>query len=608
MPGQATAKTTGPDRVSLFSSPEKLRAILALLLFLLTMVAYNSAPHNDFVGYDDPGYIIGNQHVRAGLTWDTVQWAFRSKEEANWHPLTWLSHALDCQLFRLNPTGHHYMSVLFHGLVVLLLFLFLNASTNLAWRSAAVALLFALHPLNVESVAWVAERKNLLCTVFLLLTLLCYRRYTLKPGIAAYVLTASWFAMGLMSKPMIVTLPFVLLLMDYWPLERTERIGWGRLALEKLPFFALSALSCLITMHAQGNGAAINSVFPFPNRLENALLSYVVYLKKAAWPARLSAFYPHASGFPSWQIAGSIAVLLAITGVVGKLRGKKYLLTGWLWFLGTLVPVLGLVQVGDQAMADRYMYIPLIGILMAVVWATSDWFESRHLSTYYPTVACTLAVLGMSVVTHAQIGYWKNSTSLWEHSLAINENNFVAHDNLAGQLMQEGRFSEAREHLGIAHQLNPRDPFSELSLGVCEQEVGNSDSAIASFQTVLSMTGNSGLRTSAYANLGSIYRKQGDYERAVKNFNFALKLNPEHAFTLTGLGLIAQRKGDLLSASDYFKRAARLDASDTHYLLEAQALQQIGRRAEADEAREQARKVSSDWDAAEAEVNQLLRQ
>jgi len=584
--------------------PEKRRAVFSLGLFLLTLVVYNPASHNRFVNYDDPDYIVGNKHVLAGLNWETIQWAFQSTEQANWHPITWLSHALDCQLFGLNPVGHHYMSVLLHGLAVVLLFLFLDATTQMPWRSAFVAVLFALHPANVESVAWVAERKNVLCTFFLFLTLLAYRLYAQKPGIRSYLLVLVGFALGLMSKPMLVTLPLVLLLLDYWPLQRTKGVRHSRLILEKIPLFALSAASCLITMSAQSSGAAIKEQFPLANRLQNALIAYVLYLKEAFWPTRLSSFYPHPNEFPAWEVVGSFALLLGLAIAALKLRSKKYIAVGLLWFIGTLVPVIGLVQVGDQAMADRYTYIAFVGIFIAVVWAAADWVQSKRIAWYYPAFASFAVVVALSVLTHAQIGYWNDSTSLWEHSLAVTKNNFVAHDNLAGELMQEGKFSEAAVHLRVASDLNPHDPFSQLNLGVCEQQAGNLDAALSQFQTVLGLTTNAGLRTAAYSNTGTIYRKRGDYPKATENFNAALQLTPEHAFSLTGLGLIAQKQGDLKSAVAYYRRAVSDDPSGIHYLLLSQALKRAG--LEPDGAAQTGMEKSPDREAAQAEVTKLL--
>src|SRR5450755_3529933 len=369
----------------MFGSPEKRNPIVCLLLAVVTLALYNPVNRHPFVNYDDDRYVINNPHVRQGLTADTITWALTSTEQANWHPLTWMSHALDCSLFRLNPAGHHLTSILLHAVNVILLFLLLMWATNRLGPSLFVAALFALHPINVESVAWVAERKNVLCTFFFFAALIAYCWYARKPDWRRYLAFAGLFALGLMSKPMVITLPFVLLVMDYWPLNRIQGSPSGKLGIpqaplsklviEKLPLLALSAASAVITMQAQRAGGAVRSSaqFSLGVRLENAVVAYATYLWKMIWPAHLAPLYPHpGDSLAVWQVAISAMVLLVVTGVVMRFRSRRYLLTGWLWFLGTLVPVIGLVQVGDQAMADRYAYIPLIGSFVMIAWGAAD--------------------------------------------------------------------------------------------------------------------------------------------------------------------------------------------------------------------------------------------
>lgn len=323
--------------------------MLSLVLVLATLITYNPVVRNNFVGFDDPAYITTNSHVRSGLSWNTIRWAFCSTEQANWHPLTWISHALDASLFRLNPVGHHYMNVLLHATTTTLLFLFLQAATGFAWRSAAVAALFAIHPINVESVAWASERKSVLSMLFFVLLLMAYRRYTRQPGWRRYLLVALLFAIGLLSKPMLVTAPFLLLLLDYWPLERTNTIRLTRLVAEKLPLLAMSIASCAMTVVAQkGGGAVHNEEFPFGNRLVNALISYALYVAKGIWPSQLGAFYPYREHRPDWHIAAAVVFLVLVTATVLLLRKQRYLAVGWLWFLGATVPVVGIVQVGNR--------------------------------------------------------------------------------------------------------------------------------------------------------------------------------------------------------------------------------------------------------------------
>ena len=361
---------------------------ICLTLALATLISYSQVLNHDFIDFDDDMYVTRNENVQKGLTWQNIKWAFTTNQAYNWHPLTWLSHMLDCQLFGLKPAGHHFTSVLFHIANTLLLFLVFKSMTGNLWRSAFVAALFALHPLHVESVAWIAERKDVLSTLFWLLTMAAYVRYVRKPGPKWYLLTILAFAMGLMAKPMLVTLPFILLLLDYWPLARfqfgqnikdTEWKILYRLFVEKIPLFIITIITSVITFIVpKGSGAVpgLKELSLMP-RLTNALISYVKYIEKMFWPSRLAVFYPRAvDAIPTWQILAALLLLLIISGLaVWLARSRKYLLVGWLWYLGILVPVIGLVQVGDQAMADRYTYVSLIGLFIIVVWGLNDLLE-----------------------------------------------------------------------------------------------------------------------------------------------------------------------------------------------------------------------------------------
>ena len=608
-------------------SPGRRRAVLSLLLTLLTLLAYNPAAHTDFVTFDDPAYITSNQHVRAGLTWDTVKWAFHSTEHANWHPLTWLSHALDCQLFHLKPAGHHYMSVLLHAFSAVLLFLFLETATGLAWRSAVVAALFAVHPINVQSVAWVSERKSVLCMLFFVLTLLAYRWYVQNPNLQRYGLVGLLFILGLMSKPMVVTLPFVLLLLDYWPLRRARPAGvapdvqgqpwtpaatptpWSRLVVEKLPLLALSAASAVITMVAQKAGGALRGEYSFWARLLNAIVSYASYIEKAVWPSRLAAFYPHPDhSLPAWQVTLSALLLVSVTAAVLSLRRSPYLTVGWFWYLGTMVPVIGLVQVGEQGMADRYAYIPLIGLFIAAVWGIADWARAQRVPALYLGLAAAVPILWFSAITQTQIGYWKSSMALWSHTLAVTERNYVAHDSLGAELIDQGRIPEAMAQFQAAAAISPSDAFSQLDLGVCEKRQGHIQAAVERYQSALRLSADPSLRATALDNLGSIYRASGDYARARESYESALGLVPDNKFALIGLGLIAQKAGELTQAADFYSRAVKADPSDAEYLLLAQALEKGGRAREAQAAYSQAQKISRDWNATEQAVGNLLQE
>jgi Tfp pilus assembly protein PilF/uncharacterized membrane protein YhaH (DUF805 family) len=616
MSGPATRTAAAADQ-SLFSSPEKRNLVLCLLLGVLTLLLYNPVAHFDFVNYDDNYYVFENAQVRSGLSWNTISWAFRSHDAANWHPLTWLSHALDYQLFHMNPAGHHYTSALLHALNVILVFLLLQRGTGSTWRSVMVAAIFAVHPVNVESVAWVAERKNVLCTLFFLLALAAYGRYVRKPDIKRYVLVALLFSLGLMSKPMVITLPFVLLLLDYWPLQRMNLAGtkkdWGRcnsrLVLEKIPLLMLSLASAVLTLWAQKAGGAISAGAEYSLfvRLKNAAVAYTGYLGKAGWPSHLAVMYPHRGDSISlWETAFCTLVLLLITVAVLFARRYRYLAVGWFWYLGMMVPVIGLVQVGRQAMADRYAYLPFLGIFTIVVWGVTDAAKAQNPSNRYLGAAGMATVAALAIAAHVQLGYWRDSVSLWTHAVAVTQENFVAHDNLGEALVTVGRYEEALAQFRTASQINPRDPIAHINLGLVEQQQGRTNDAIQQYQQVLRLTDDPQLRARAFTNLGSAYRALHKYPEARESYHAALQLSPKAGLALLGLGLIAQQTGDLGQAADYYTRALRLEPSDVGYVLLAEALQQSGRMDEARAARDEARRISKNLDAAQRTANKLL--
>ena len=596
----------------LFSSPGNRRALLALSLVLLTLLVYIPVTRNGFVGFDDPAYVTANPNVRSGLSWATVKWALRSTEHANWHPLTWLSHALDCELFHLNPAGHHFVNVLLHAATAVVLFLLLEALTNLVWRSCLVAALFAVHPMNVESVAWIAERKNVLSTLLFALALLAYRWYVRSPKLRRYLAVAALFMLGLMAKPMVITLPFVLLLVDYWPLARAKGSPEGRmrLVIEKLPLFAMSAASAAVTMAVQRAGGAIHTQYPLWVRTENAVLSYWAYLGKALWPSRLAVFYPYPQHLPPvWIVLVAACCLLVLTSalLLGASR-RPYLAVGWLWYLGTLVPVIGLVQAGEQVRADRYGYIPLIGVFVAAVWGIADWARAQKIPGFLPTIAAAVIVLAFAVEDRSQISYWRDNFSLWSHTLSVTENNSMAHDSLGAELINQGRFQEAIEHFQAAAAIDPRDAFSQLDIGVCEKHLGHLPSAVKHYQSALELSNETSLRSTAFSNLGSVYRAEKDYPRARENYEAALRLEPDNLFALIGMGVIDQKSGDLAHAAEYYSHAVAVEPSDSAYLLLSQALAAMGRKSEAQSASERARQLSPDWTTTQALVNQLLQQ
>lgn len=606
---QASAQPVeGLKQPAFFSSPEKRAPVLGLLLFLLTVASYNPVARNGFVGFDDPSYITANHHVQDGLTWGTVKWAFRSTDAANWHPITWLSHALDYQIFGMRPGSHHYVTVLLHAITALLLFLFLQAATGFCWRSLIVAALFAVHPMNVESVAWAAERKSVLCMLFFMLMLMAYRRYAQHPDWERYSLVALLFALALMSKPMAVTAPFLLLLLDYWPLERIGTTSLARLLTEKLPLFAMSAASCIITMLAQrGGGAFHNKEFSLGSRLMNAAVAYVRYVEKAFWPTHLAAFYPYTGKLPAWQVASALVFLLLVSGSALLFRQKKYLLMGWLWFLGALVPVIGLVQVGEQAMADRYAYLPFIGLFVAIVWGTSDLAHQKKLDSAYLGISAFLALAALSVLTYRQVRYWQNTEMLWTHTLAVTGPNYMAEDSLGAALMGDDKVVEARHHFQRAVTINPHDSFGLLDLGVTDKLSGDIAGAAQNYEAAIRSTADRNLQATALANLGSLYRMTGDNARARSYYESALQLVPDYNLALTSLGLMAEKTGDLEPAIRYFQKAVDSAPSDTEYLLLSQALSRAGRQDEAHEALSKAKSMSQNWEAAMGGVDYLLR-
>lgn len=607
----AKKKTEPEQKTALFASPEKRNAVVCLLLAVVTLALYNPVNRHPFVNYDDDRYVTENAHVRQGLTGDTISWALTSTEQANWHPLTWMSHALDVSLFHLNPAGHHFSSVLLHAINACLLFLLLMWATNRLGPSLLVAALFAVHPINVESVAWIAERKNVLCTFFFFLTLWAYGWYSQKPSWKRYLAVAALFVAGLASKPMVVTLPFVLLLLDYWPLTRgNEKPDWPKLTLEKLPLLALSVASAILTMHAQQAGGAVRTTtaVSLGSRFANAIHAYAMYLWKMIWPADLAPLYPYqGNSLPAWQVITAAIVLVGISAAVWKFRARRYLPVGWLWFLGTLVPVIGLVQFGEAAMADRYAYIPLIGIFVMIAFGIADLAQQRNLR-FWPAVPAAAALVALAVTTHAQIGYWHSSESLWSHALEVTENNFVAEDNLGGALILEGKEEQAHAHFEAAALINPNDPLSHSNLGTYSLSHGLISEAIQQYQSALNLTSDSVLLAQTYANLGAAYRASGDSAKAQDNYNQSLRLNPNQFNAWLGLGLVAQQQGKLTEAISDLSRSVELKPSAQGYLALGRVFAESKRVPEALAAYEQALKISPDLVPAQQAIAALREQ
>jgi hypothetical protein len=581
------------------------KRILFFCLFLAigTSAIYSSVARHPFVDFDDQYYVTQNGHVQSGLNWQTFLWSFNIGYAQNWHPLTWLSHALDCQLYGLNPGGHHLTNVLFHVLNVVILFLLLLWATGAMWRSLLVAALFALHPLNVESVAWVAERKNVLSTFFFLLALGAYGWYARSPNVKRYLVLTILFALGLAAKPMVITLPFVLLLMDFWPLHRIE--GWPtpavpnrkgrrnasqaelsfgqapftRLIQEKLPLLALSIGSAVITVIAQRT-VSIRSLeqFPMGVRLQNVICAYALYVWKAFVPSRLAPFYPYSGhGFPLWQLGTAALFLVATSALVWKQRfARRYLVTGWLWYLGTLVPVIGLVQVGDQAMADRYAYIPLLGIFVMVVWSAADWAERKQINLQLRVATAVLILAVLSFQTWRQIRYWRSEYDLWSHELEVAPDNPLAISNLGDALNKMGRAEDAVPLLEKSAKLLPWDPVRHGNLAVGLVGCDRLQDAIPEYETAISLTSDPAMQSHFYDSLAAVYDALGDYTKVRESYRQALKVTPDHGAAMTQwltqsvaaqpsapryvqLGILLQETGRPSEARAAYQQALKLD-------------------------------------------------
>ena len=557
--------------------------LIVLFLVVATLSVYMRAGGNGFVNYDDNRYVTANPHVATGITPGNVGWAFTTTTASNWHPLTWLSHMTDCQLYGLNPRWHHLTSVALHALNAVLLFLLLARMTHAPWRSAFVAALFALHPLHVESVAWVAERKDVLSTLFFLLTLLVYARYVERPGPARYVPVFCLYALGLMAKPMLVTLPCVLLLLDYWPLGRYRTANparpvlpgdgdsrgklvngssVGRLVLEKVPLFLLAAASGMITVYAQKSGEALASleVVPYGLRISNAFVAYVAYIGKMFWPAGLSVIYPLPPGVPLWQVAGAVLLLSGISILAILLRGSApFLLVGWLWYLGTLVPVIGLVQVGIQAFADRYSYIPLIGLFMCIAWAVPEAASAGRRQRALLAASAALVLVVFAATTWRQTGFWKDSRKLFTHALAVTSGNYMAHLNLGTALAEQGNLAEAMDHYDAALRINPNLAIAHFNLGNGLLAQGRRAEAVSQYRAALRINPS---YASAHYNLGVVMAGEGMSAEAIEHFSEAVRSKPDFAKAHVAWGLALSREGRLAEAVSHYYEALRLKPDD----------------------------------------------
>ncbi|MGC4073583.1 MAG: tetratricopeptide repeat protein [Nibricoccus sp.] len=541
------------------------------LLLAVTLFVYLPVRHHDFVSYDDADYVTDNPRVQAGLSWSGVQWAFTTGHASNWHPLTWLSHMLDSALWGKSATGPHMVNVAFHLANTLLLFIFLRHTTRALWRSLIVVALFVLHPLRVESVAWIAERKDVLSAFFFLLTLLAYSAYARSSNSAshhrtlAYGASLVFFALGLMSKPMLVTLPCVLLLLDFWPLRRVTFADSGDarrklpgLLREKIPFLFLSLTSCVVTLLAQQRGGAIRSLesFSWSERLGNTAVAYALYLEKTAWPVGLAVFYPHPGHWHFAWIAVSATLVLGLIFLAIRVRQHSSFITvGWLWFLGMLIPTVGLVQVGNQAMADRYTYLPSIGLFIALVWFLAALVVRWRLPREAIAVATASLVLACAFATARQLTHWRDSEHLFLRALAVTERNFVAHNGLGYVLLSRGQPDAAIAQFQRAVEIHPRFADAYTNLGSAFLQKGRDSEALASFQKALEIQPSLGV---ARYNLGTLLHTQGRAAEAVIELQKAATLLPDDTVTRLNLGNALLSLGRLDEAADAYRDALRI--------------------------------------------------
>jgi tetratricopeptide (TPR) repeat protein len=619
--------------------------VIAICLFLAAAVwlVFGQTLRHEFVNYDDNLYVYENPAVTSGLTWPGTIWAFTRTHASNWHPLTWLTHMLDCQLYGVKPAGHHFTNVLLHAATAISLFLVLRRMTGALWPSAFVAALFALHPLRVESVAWVSERKDVLSGFFFVLTIAAYVRFARSPfSVARYLTVVGVFGLGLMCKPMLVTLPFVLLLLDYWPLKRFSSARFARLLLEKIPLLALGIAAGVITMLAQDKAMISLQGLPVHIRLGNAAVSYAAYLGQMIRPVNLVVLYPlPVDGLPAWQVAAAVGLLLFLSAVAWRQRSRHpYLLAGWFWYLGMLVPVIGLVQVGAQARADRYTYLPQIGLYLAIVWWIAEWCvaNSRRRTVWAAAGTVALAVLGTCAWN--QTRYWRNSEVLWRHALAHTSHNYVADLNLGMALFDLGRVDEALEHCKRADytdpaavmaynnygnalqlkgrrddarmfferalQIDPNFPATHNHLAVVLAESGRTADAIAHFEKAIALKPD---YADAEGNLARLLAVTGRTSEAIAHYRKAIALDPRHFLSHYELGGELLKSGQASEALQSLQRAMELKPNDAEACSAlGDALAQLGRRDEAVTRYEKALALNPRLPEAHAKLGVLLWQ
>ncbi len=568
------------------------RLLICAALAITTFAVYFPVRNYEFLHYDDDVYVTNNKEVQSGLSWHGVEWAFTTGHGANWHPLTWLSLMLDCKLFGVKSGPMHIVNVLFHIANSILLFVVLARMTKGVWQSAFIAGLFALHPLHVESVAWVAERKDMLSTLFWLLTMLAYVRYVERPSAGRYIAVPVLFAIGLLAKPMLVTLPFVLLLLDYWPLERIggqktedrrQRASLKWLIIEKTPLIVLSAASSIVTFIVQQQGGAVvaSNRLLFDERIFNAIVSYPAYLGKMLWPVHLAVLYPHPiNRIPAAEALICAVILILITVLcVYYVRRHKYLFVGWLWYLGTLVPVIGIVQVGSQAMADRYTYVPLIGIFIIITFGVTELLKEKPFGKIALGILAGVSLSACAVVTTQQLKYWKDSLALFEHTLNVIEGNDIIENNYANILVDKGRPGEAMKYFSRAINLHPDSPGVRNNYGSALREAGRVDEAIEQFKIAIKIDPNYEL---AHYNFGLALAAKGDYEGAIQQYQLYAGTAVDLTDIRQGLAAELAKEGKVNDAVNQFQQAMTVKPNSAEVLSNfGYALAQSGKPQEA---------------------------
>lgn len=570
-------------------SDPKRGQIIAIYLFLalISLAVFGQTIRYNFVNFDDDLYVYNTKGIQAGLTIEGIAAAFTEPHARNWHPLTTISHMLDCQLYGLKAGGHHVTNMLLHTFAVLLLFRVLQQMTSSIWKSSLVAALFAVHPLHVESVAWVSERKDVLSAVFFFLMLGAYASYARAPSIRRYLLVAVLFTAGLMSKVMLVTAPVIFLLLDFWPLRRTaprkpqfrgrtllsgQSSAIIRLILEKLPLLVLSAGACIVTFVVQKRAAGAIPPLPLSWRVENAVVSYVIYIWQTLWPTRLAAFYPHPNNILAfWEVILAAGLLVAITVAAIVCRNKwPYLITGWLWYLVMLVPVIGFVQVGEQGHADRYTYLPHVGLFLLMVWGVADVIQAYRFTWRVAAVSGLVVILALATTAFIQTSYWRNSETLWTHALAVTSDNDFAHNNLGYLYVDSGQLDKAISHFEAAAMIrhsktnkhyNVGSAFVEMNLADALARKGESDEAMVHYQQAITLEPN---YADAYYNRGNLLLAKGQIDDAMADWEKTLQLQPNDADAHTCLGNALLRKNSLNEAIAHYKTALALAPNDPH--------------------------------------------